>query len=185
MKQAWLCLLILLALVGGCGLDQHPVPHTEDGSRMDMRDAAYRADAMLDGTLDVVRPRVHWSHGETTVGMCDVTRRRAVMTAVSEYRRGSFLGVVDRYWRGSGYVIQAVNSSKEFPAIYAKSSDGFGISLSVGGRGQIFFEVDSPCVDRSAVPDPRTPANGPNYQGGPIPWPNVRDDFWSSSGSAL
>ncbi|MCA1216829.1 hypothetical protein [Streptomyces sp. 8L] len=152
---------------------------------MDMKEAAYRADAMLDGTLAVVKPRVSWSHGETTVGICDVTRRRAVMTEISEYRRGSFLGVVDRHWRRSGYAIKSVNPSKEFPAIYAQSPDGFGISLSVGGHGQIFFEVDSPCVDESAVPEPRTPANGPDYRGGPVPWPDVRDDFWSSSAADL
>ncbi|MEW2548983.1 hypothetical protein AB0910_24990 [Streptomyces sp. NPDC047002] len=152
---------------------------------MDMEEAAYRADAMLDGTFAAVRPAVRWTHGETTVGICDLTRRRAVMTEVSEYRRGAFLGVVDRYWRRAGYTVKSVHVSKEFPAIYAQAPDGFAISLSVGARGQVYFEVDTPCVERSAVPRPRTPSDGPDHQGGPVPWPNVRDDFWSSSGAAV
>ncbi|GAA3728783.1 hypothetical protein [Streptomyces tremellae] len=152
---------------------------------MNMQEAAEQADRMLDGTLDAVRPPVRWTHRPTTTGTCDVWRRRAVMTEISPQRRGAFLGVVERYWRGAGYEISSVRNSREFPAVYARSPDGFGISLTVGGRGQVFLEAATPCVRHSGVPRPRTPANGPDYQGGPVPWPNVRDDFWSSSGAAV
>ena len=109
-----------------------------------------------------------------------MTRRRVVMTEISEARRGGFLGVVERFWRQNDYVIKSVNTSRKFPAVYAQSAEGFGVSLSVGAGGQVFFEVDSPCVEESAVADSSSKPNGPNYGGGPIPRPNVHDDFWSS-----
>ncbi|MFE4639931.1 hypothetical protein [Streptomyces sp. NPDC056730] len=148
---------------------------------MNLQEAAERADGILDSTFRAIEPEVRWTHGETTAGSCDVTRRRAVMTAISEARRGSFLGVVERYWRQSDYVIKSVNSSVKFPAIYAQSADGFGISLSIGGEGQAFFEVDSPCVQESPVAAPASRPNGPDYSGGPIPRPDVHDEFWSSN----
>ncbi|WTK95770.1 hypothetical protein OG700_21215 [Streptomyces sp. NBC_01508] len=147
---------------------------------MNMQEAAERADSILDGTFRAIRPGVKWTHGETTVGSCDLSRRRAVMTIVSERQRGGFLGVVERYWRKSGYEITSVNSSQRFPAIYAKSLDGFGIRLSIGGEGQAFFEVATPCVEKSAVADPTAETDGHNYAGGPIPRPDIRDDFWSA-----
>ncbi|MER8088897.1 hypothetical protein ABTZ57_28240 [Streptomyces sp. NPDC094048] len=148
---------------------------------MDMQDAADQADKILDAVLKEVKPEVHWAHGPTSTGSCDVSRMRVVMTVVSEERRGSLLGVVDRFWRKSGYRIKAVNRDVEFPAIYAQTKDGFGVSLSIGGKGQAFFEVDSPCVNESEVKDPTTPPNGPAYEGVyPLPRPNVRSDFWSA-----
>jgi hypothetical protein len=181
-KTMALCLAgVVLA---GCGVAEG-LGGREAARTMDMQQAADRADRMLDGTLNALRPPVHWTHRPTTTGSCDVWRRRAVMTEISAERRGAFLGVVERYWRGAGYDITSVHNSRVFPAIYARSPDGFGISLTIGGKGQAFLEAATPCVEFSAVAEPRTPANGPDYQGGPVPWPNVRDDFWSSSGSAL
>ncbi|MFB7274738.1 hypothetical protein [Streptomyces sp. NPDC056244] len=174
-------LMLAGALLAGCA-GGGQLRDNEKGSEMNLQEAASRADEILDATFDAIKPEVRWTHGETTVGSCDVTRRRAVMTAISEARRGSFLGVIERFWRQSGYEIKSVNSSRKFPAVYAQSGDGFGISLSIGGGGQAFFEVDSPCVEESDVAQPATPANGPDYSGGPIPRPDVHDDFWSSLG---
>ncbi|KIF75751.1 hypothetical protein QR77_21415 [Streptomyces sp. 150FB] len=150
---------------------------------MNMQEAASRADLMLDDTFAAIKPEVVWTHGVTTAGSCDLSRRRTVMTEISEQRRGALLGLIDRFWRKSGYEITAVNNSEEFPAVYAKSVDGFGISLSIGGKGQAFFEVATPCVEGSAVAEPTTKPNGPDYRGGPIPRPNVRSDFWSAESS--
>lgn len=101
------------------------------------------------------------------------------MTVISAERRGSFLGLVDRFWR-SRYVIKAVNKDPDVPAIFAQTGDGFGVSLIIGGKGQAFFEVDSPCVRQSKVVAPATKPNGPEYVGGEvIPRPNVRSEFWS------
>nr|WP_328696162.1 hypothetical protein [Streptomyces sp. NBC_00342] len=55
------------------------------------------------------------------------------------------------------------------------------MTLSVGAKGQAFFEVDSPCVEESEVAESTTPPNGPSYEGVyPLPRPNVRSDFWSA-----
>ncbi|MER5279657.1 hypothetical protein ABT025_28530 [Streptomyces sp. NPDC002809] len=148
---------------------------------MNMQEAAERADVILDAVLDEIQPSVRWVHGPTTTGVCDVTRRRTVMTIVSADRRGSFLGLVDRFWQKSAYKIKAVNDDADVPAIFAQTKDGFGVSLIVGGEGQVFFEVDSPCVRESDVADPVAEPSGPNYAGAEvIPRPNVHSDFWSA-----
>ncbi|WNI26933.1 hypothetical protein [Streptomyces sp. ITFR-16] len=167
--------------MSGCGNKDGAV----DGNHvMDMQQAADRADGILDDVLNELKPGVQWAHGPTSTGRCDVSRMRVVMTIVSEQRRGSFLGVVDRFWRKSGYRIKAINKDAELPAIYAQTDDGFGVTLSVGGKGQAFFEVDSPCVEESEVAESTTPPNGPSYEGVyPLPRPNVHSDFWSAGAS--
>ncbi|WP_251060218.1 hypothetical protein [Streptomyces sp. ISL-100] len=147
---------------------------------MDMQEAAERADSMLDATLDAIVPEVQWAHDDTTAGSCDLTRRRTVMTVISEQRRGSFLGVIERFWKKSGYVITAVNSDADYPDIFAETPDGFGIDLTIGDKGQAYFEVNTPCVKKSKVAAPTAKPNGPDYAGVPIPRPNVRSDFWSA-----
>ncbi|MFG2559151.1 hypothetical protein [Streptomyces sp. NPDC048496] len=154
---------------------------SEKRTDMNMQGAAEHADRMLDAVLNAIEPEVQWAHGPTTTGSCDISRRRTVMTIVSAERRGSFLGVVDRFWRKSGYRIKAINNSTEVPAIYAQTNAGFGISLVFGGKGQAFFEVDSPCVKESDVAESTTRPNGPAYEDVyPLPRPNVHSDFWSA-----
>ncbi|WP_443060980.1 hypothetical protein [Streptomyces sp. NBC_00464] len=175
--------LILVALASSCTKDGAEVSGIE-GSRMDMQEAAERADGILDAVLAEIQPGVEWTHGPTTTGVCDVTRRRTVMTIVSAGRRGSFLGLVDRFWRKSEYRIKAVNDDVDVPAIFAQTGDGFGVSLIVGDKGQVFFEVDSPCVRESDVADPVAKPSGPSYAGiEVIPRPNVHSDFWSAGAS--
>lgn len=62
-------------------------PKDTKGKKMDMQEAAERADGMLDAVLKKIDPKVQWAHGPTTKGSCDVTRRRTVMTIVSADRR--------------------------------------------------------------------------------------------------
>ncbi|MGW1468249.1 hypothetical protein ACWCPT_28335 [Streptomyces sp. NPDC002308] len=148
---------------------------------MDMQEAADRADEILGSTIQAIDPEVYWTHGPSTSSSCDVTRRRVIMTVISADRRGSFLGVVDRFWRRSGYRIISVRGDVEVPAIYARTGDGFGISLTVGGDGQVFFEADTPCVQESEVADPTAKPNTPSYEGMEnIPRPNIHSDFWSA-----
>ncbi|MFC8591013.1 hypothetical protein [Streptomyces atroolivaceus] len=148
---------------------------------MNMQEAATRADVILDDVFDEIRPEVRWTHGPTTTGSCDVTRRRAVMTIVSAERRGNFLGVVERAWRSSGYRMKSINNDPDVPAIFAQTQDGFGVSLIVGGEGQVFFEVDTPCVAESEVAESTTRATAPTYEGMEhIPRPNIRSPFWSA-----
>ncbi|PVC91021.1 hypothetical protein DBP19_17470 [Streptomyces sp. CS090A] len=148
---------------------------------MDMQGAAERADRILDGILTEIEPDVRWVHGPTTVGSCTVTRRRTVMTIVSAQRRGNFLGVVDRYWRKSGYRLREINSHADAPAMYAETKDGFVVSLIVADKGQVHFDVDSPCVRESEVADPVRRATAPlDPEAEFIPRPNIHSDFWSA-----
>ncbi|MFB6871082.1 hypothetical protein [Streptomyces sp. NPDC056323] len=154
------------------------------GNSMDMQEAADRADGMLDDVLKAIDPEVQWAHGPTTKGSCDVTRRRTVMTIVSADRRQAFLDQIEKFWRAGDYRIKAKNKDEQFPAVYAVSKDGFGISVSIRAKGQAFFEADSPCVKESKVADSTSKPNGPAYKGVyPLPSPNVRSDFWSAGAS--
>ncbi|WP_327176616.1 hypothetical protein [Streptomyces sp. NBC_01335] len=104
------------------------------------------------------------------------------MTIISAQRRGSFLGVVERFWKSSGYRITSTNNSADFPAIFAVAEDGFEVALIVGGEGQVFFEADTPCVRESEVADPTSKPNTPSYEGMEnIPRPNIHSDFWSAT----
>lgn len=176
---------VAAALLAGCGL----LGGTKNGkgalAGMDMQGAAERADAMLYATVGAIKPEIEWVHDTTTTGSCDVTRYWTVMTIVSPQRRGNFLGVVEKFWKASGYRIDTVNPSKDMPAIYANSPDGFGISVLFGHEGQAFFEVTSPCVKESKVAAPTKVSNGPTYEGEEaVPTPNVRSDFWSAEAPA-
>ncbi|GHA74568.1 hypothetical protein GCM10010305_16730 [Streptomyces termitum] len=173
-------LILSGATLAGCGT------LTGEGATadMNMQEAADRADAILDGTLKAVVPEVQWAHHTWTSGSCTVTRRRKVMTIISEERRGNFLGVIERHWKRSGYEIFGVNASREMPAIFAKTSDGFQVSLSVKYKGQAVFTIDTPCVEESDVADPASKPNGPAYPYGEIPTPHVHSDFWSATAPA-
>ncbi|MFJ4965907.1 hypothetical protein ACIP6P_26275 [Streptomyces sp. NPDC088729] len=148
---------------------------------MNMQEAAEVADGILDATLGEIKPNVRWLHGPTTTGSCSVTRRRTVMTVISPKRRGSLLGVVDRFWRKGGYRIKAVNKDEDVPAIFAQTREGFGVSLIVADEGQVHFDVDSPCVRESEVAESTSRATAPLYEGAEfIPRPNIHSDFWSA-----
>ncbi|MFE3433415.1 hypothetical protein [Streptomyces sp. NPDC059171] len=151
---------------------------------MDMQGAAERADEILDGVLAEIEPSVDWVHGPTTTGSCTVTRRRTVMTVISPQRRGSLLGVVDRFWRNSDYRMTVINNDADIPAIYARTRDGFQVALIVADKGQVHFDVDSPCVRHSEVADSTSPATAylaPDAEF--IPRPNIHSEFWSATGS--
>ncbi|MGW1295296.1 hypothetical protein [Streptomyces sp. NPDC002533] len=173
-----ICVVVATGVLAGCGLLGGAESGNGAVAGMDMQGAAERGDAMFYATVGEIKPEIDWTHRATTTGSCDVTRYWTVMTVVSEQRRGNFLGVVERFWKASDYRIDMVNPSKELPTIIATSPDGFGIRVSFGYKGQGFFEVTSPCVDKSKVAPPTKLANGRTYEG-EIPTPNVRSDFWS------
>lgn len=179
--------LALAVALSGCG--------SEDGRArgggvsagkergMDMQEAAEQSDAMLDAVLKGIDPDVRWAHGPTTTRACGVTRRRTVMTVVSPELRQTFLDRAETFWRKNDYRIKAVNKDEKFPAVYAVTESGFGVSVSFRGKGQAFLEADSPCVKESKVAAPTAEPNGPAYKDVyPLPRPNVRSDFWSGTG---
>lgn len=174
---------LLAGLLTGCSVSADGEKRGEEAT-MDMQEAADRADAMLDATFGAVVPGIQWAHDDTTARNCDLTRRRVVMTIISEERRGSFLGVIERFWKRSGYRITQVSGDRENPAVFAKSSDEFQLVMMIGGKGQVFFRVTTPCVERSEVAEPTTKPSGPSYEGVDIPYPNVRSDFWSAGSPA-
>ncbi|MFI8433510.1 hypothetical protein ACIGJO_07140 [Streptomyces sp. NPDC079020] len=170
--------------LSGCGTESMRQSDGGKKSGMDMQQAAERSDEMLDAVLKGIEPEVEWAHGPTTTRACGVTRRRTVMTIVSAERREMFLDRVETFWRDSDYRIKAVNNDEVFPAVYAVTKSGFGISVSIRGKGQAFFEADSPCVKESKVADSTSEPNGKAYKGVyPLPRPNVRSDFWSAGAS--
>ncbi|MEU8562098.1 hypothetical protein AB0C45_11490 [Streptomyces cyaneofuscatus] len=178
-----LVLAFVLALSGCGNEDTTSGSSSRSGSGpMDMQEAAERSDAMLDAVLKAVDPDLQWAHGPTTTRACGVTRRRAVMTVVSADRRQTFLDRAEAFWRKSDYRIKAVNKDEVFPAVYAVTEAGFGVSVSFRGKGQAFLEADSPCVKESKVAPPTAEPNGPSYEGVyPLPRPQVRSGFWSGS----
>ncbi|EGE42725.1 MULTISPECIES: hypothetical protein [Streptomyces] len=174
------CAVVVVgALLAGCGLLGDAKNDKGTVSGMDMQGAAERADGMFYSTVEEIKPEIEWVHYTTTTGKCDVTRYWTVMTVVSEQRRGNFLGLVERFWKASDYRIDMVNPSKDLPTIIATSPDGFGVQVKFGYKGQAFFEVTSPCVEKSKVAGPKRVANGRAYEG-EIPTPNVRSAFWSA-----
>ena len=150
---------------------------------MNMQEAADRADRILDETFSSIKPPVRWVHGESTEGACDVSRRRAVVTVISESRRGSFLGVVERGWEKLGFRQIGVNKNLVSPATYFETPDGFRVRLLIGGGGQAFFEVATPCVEESPVSAPTSQTGGAERGSGPMPTPHVHSDFWSAGAS--
>lgn len=175
-------LVATLLLLAGCesGDGGSGFGNGGGGAGMNMQEAADRADEILDSTFSRIKPEVRWVHGESTEGSCDVSRRRAVVTVISAARRGSFLGVVERAWKGSGYRRLGVNANSESPATYFETPDGFRVRLLIGGGGQAFFEVATPCVDESPVAPPALAAGEEGHGGEPVPAPSVRSPFWSA-----
>lgn len=103
------------------------------------------------------------------------------MTVVSDQRRGSLLGVVDRFWRSSGYRMRMINNHVDAPAMYAETKDGFVVSLIVADKGQVHFDVVSPCVSYSEVDQSTSQATAPlDPEAEVIPRPNIHSDFWSA-----
>ncbi|GGP48510.1 hypothetical protein [Streptomyces sindenensis] len=181
--------VLVLALgvpLAGCGSESGSRGSTTSAGKetgVDMQEAAERSDAMLDAVLEGIDPDLQWAHGPTTTRACGVTRRRTVMTIVSAERRQTFLDRAENFWRKNGYRIKAVNKDEKFPAVYAVTKSGFGVSVSFRGKGQAFLEADTPCVKESKVAAPTSEPNGPAYENVyPLPRPNVRSDFWSGEG---
>ncbi|WP_328582967.1 hypothetical protein [Streptomyces sp. NBC_00370] len=184
--------VLLLVMVAGCGL-QSDADHVEKDRRgMNMQAAANQADMILQQTLSGIMPELRWNHGPSNESICtdfkngsrgtgSVKRRIAVMTVVSEARRGNLLGVVERNWKTRGYRITSVDDDKDLPAIFASTPEDFRMRVAVGGRGQFFFSITTPCFRESPVSAPATAPNTPDRAGEYPQPPDVQDDFWSSS----
>ncbi|WP_405830354.1 hypothetical protein [Streptomyces sp. NBC_01176] len=187
-----MCVVVIALAVTSCAAGDGDSEDSESSPKMNMQEAAERADGMVFDTLSSVDPSLHWTHDTSSSGDCtdfnndshgygSVIRNAVVMTDVSEVRRGALLGVIERRWKSKGYKITNVDSDQEFPAIDAAIGDGFSASLLVGEKGQFYLRVQTPCVEKSEVSAPGRKGNGRDYYGHEIPRPNVHDSFWSST----
>ncbi|MEV7088729.1 hypothetical protein AB0O07_23065 [Streptomyces sp. NPDC093085] len=185
----------LVVLTAGCGVSGAPWTQKEDdhmASKISLQEAAEKADAIMLGTFSSVRPPLNWVHDADTDSRCpdytidgkktgSATRRAVVMTMVSDERRGSLLGVLERTWKQKGYEITGTNPSKEHPAIFARTPEDFRMGVTVGDKGQFFFTVTTACYIESDVAPPKTKANGTPFEGEDVPYPSVHSDFWSAT----
>ncbi|MFJ3788527.1 hypothetical protein [Kitasatospora sp. NPDC090091] len=171
------------------------MPRGDQGAE-DQAAAANRCEALLQHTLDAVRPALTWQHGVPTAGEVMVghgtpdgtarwyvSRNRNILTVISPARRGALLGVVERHWRRSGYIISSVNADHEMPGLYATAVDGYRLGLDFGIAGNAYVTATSPPVERAEriSHPPGTPGIA-RYPGGHAdlaPVPSAFCPFWS------
>ncbi|GHH87084.1 hypothetical protein [Streptomyces capitiformicae] len=173
--------VMVVALATGCGVLGDNGSEGKNMSDMTMQQAAERADSILTETMTAIKPQVQWEHGIFTDLTCSVSRRVSVTTIISPERRGSFLGVVERYWEKQGFTHRTANKSTTNPATYFITPDQFQIRLLFGYQGQAHFEVTTPCVKKSAVAPPQPVSGVPEYDGSEPPLPSENSDFWSAN----
>ncbi|MHC5903795.1 hypothetical protein ACVNF4_07765 [Streptomyces sp. S6] len=189
LRSIFACTITFALSVSGCAGSFGD--SEKEARKVTMQQAAESADQIVRRTLSSVAPTLRWTHQTSTDMLCidalgyshgigTVTRRAAVMTKVSAERRGELLGVVERQWKKSGYKITSVNPSKEYPAIFAETPDGYRPGVVVGSEGQFFFEVTTPCAKKSDIARPKTTAAGQDYYERKTPAPNIDDPFWSA-----
>ena len=123
MRAARTSLVAALRLVlAGCGFVGAPGEETEKRSvsKINLQQATDKADLIMQGTLRAVQPELTWVHGPSLDRSCgdykvdgratgSMSRNVVVMTVVSKARRGSLLGLIERYWKSQGYTITSVN----------------------------------------------------------------------------
>ncbi|MGW3400587.1 hypothetical protein [Streptomyces zhihengii] len=190
MKHRILAVALAVFTLSGCGLVGGADSEGKD-RKMNMQQAGEQAEELLDGTLAAVSPAVKALRGPSNDPICtdfkndatgtgQVSRSRYVMTIVSAERRGNFMGVIERHWKNEGYEITAVRPHKEKPAIFARTPEGFEITVKIGREGQVIFNISSPCVTESEVTEPSTPPltpGSPEAKG----LPYIESPFWSAN----
>lgn len=179
------CVLLALVLAACQGKKE------QEESTMDMQQAGQRAEQILDGTMEAIRPPVKWVRGTPAETACStglnrptgtttVFRSRNILTVVSKERRGELLEQVRRYWKQQGVRDFDIDSDKDMPGIRATTADEFTVALQVGSIGNIFVRSGAGCVEGSEM---TLPAGMPGRPGGPKTEelkPREHSDFWSS-----
>ncbi|MFD0278084.1 hypothetical protein ACFVHB_29835 [Kitasatospora sp. NPDC127111] len=175
--------------------------HVQDQSQdqdQDQAGAANHCEALLQHTLDAIRPPLTWQPGVPTAGRTlppgdaapddpacwYVSRNRNILTVVSPARRGALLGVVERHWRRSGHLITSVNADHLMPGLYATTAHGYRLGLDFGTVGNAYLTATSPPVARAERigHPPGTPGIA-RHPGGPAdvaPRPSAFCPFWSA-----
>jgi hypothetical protein len=169
---------VLALLLAGCGTTGSASSSKESRSKMNLQEAADRADEILDEAFAAIKPPVEWTHRYSMPGDCYVDRDRAVMSIISAERRGSFLGVLERHWKSKGYKLVA--TSPNGLVAHFRTQDDFQLEVLIGPNGQAHLSVTTPCVAKSEVAQPTSEPNGKDYSKQELPAPNVKSPFWSS-----
>ena len=172
-------------------------PSPLDLAPMDLVRAGLRAEELLDDTLCGVRPAVAWQYGppgalcrpEPSDGgaLWTVMRTRNITTAVSFARLGALLGTVERHWLRRGWTLQAVIPDRRRPGMYARTPDGFQLSLDVGAAGNVYLGATSPPVHDASDARPHHPPGTPGTDEYPgtdgdlAPLPATVCPFWSAT----
>jgi hypothetical protein len=192
MKHRFVAVALAVLTLSGCGLiggDDKTGPKGKT-QNVNMQQAGDLAEKILDSTFAAIEPKVETQRGPSGDPICtdfkndstgtgQVIRRRHVMTVISAERRGSFMGVIERHWKKEGFEITTVRPSVERPAIFARSPEGFEVTVKIGDKGQAFFSVSSPCVTESEVTEPpreKLDPNSPEAKG----LPYIKSPFWSA-----
>ncbi|MFF6880501.1 hypothetical protein ACFY9S_35125 [Streptomyces sp. NPDC012474] len=178
MRERVAAAAVLALLLAGCDTTGSASSSNESQSKMNLQEAADRADKILDEAFAAIKPPVEWTPRYSMPGDCYVDRDRAVMTIISAERRGSFLGVLERHWKSKGYKLVA--TSPNGLVAHFKTQDGFQLEVLIGPNGQAHLSVTTPCVKESEVAQPTSKPNGPDYSKQELPAPNVKSTFWSS-----
>ncbi|GHH87088.1 hypothetical protein [Streptomyces capitiformicae] len=173
--------VMVIALATGCGVLGDNGSEGKNMSDMTMQQAAERADSILTETMTAIKPQVKWVHGISTDLTCSVSRRVSVTTIISPERRGSFFGVVERYWKKKGFTHRVSSNGSKNPSTHFLTTDQFQIQLLFGYQGQAHFQVTTPCVKKSAVAPPQPVSGVPEYDGSEPPLPSETSDFWSAN----
>ncbi len=181
MRKRVAAVATLALLLAGCGMTDSASSSKESQSKMNLQEAADRADRILDETFAAIKPPVQWTHRYSMPGDCYVDRDRAVMTIISSERRGSFLGVLERHWKSKGYSLVATGGNGL--VAHFRTPDDFQLEVLIAPNGQAHLSVTTPCVEKSEVAQPTSRPNGPDYSQQELPAPNVRSSFWSSTDS--
>ncbi|MFH9731394.1 hypothetical protein [Streptomyces sp. NPDC017260] len=185
MRKKVAAVATLALLLTGCGMTDSASSgkesRKEGQSKMNLQEAADRADQILDETFAAIEPPVQWTHRYSMPGDCYVDRDRAVMTIISAERRGSFLGVLERHWKSKGYSLVATGANRL--VAHYKTPDGFQLEVLIAPNGQAHLSVTTPCVEESDVAQPTSKPNGPDYSKRELPAPNVKSTFWSTDGA--
>ncbi|MFK8912296.1 hypothetical protein, partial [Streptomyces sp. YS-3] len=156
------CALLLAAALTGCGTgssgqSDQQVRQTQKAPKMNMQQAGEGSEKILDATLAAIQPPVKWAYGTPMQEACStdlneptgrttVTRSRNILTIVSPHRRGSLLGVVQRYWESAGFKVTSVRNDESMPWVRASRADGFSVSLQVGSVGNVFLSASFACA---------------------------------------
>ncbi|MGX8906338.1 hypothetical protein ACR820_14120 [Streptomyces netropsis] len=183
---------VALVALTSCGAAGEQSDKDAEKVKMNMQQAGDRAEALLTESIEAVVPAVQWDYFSSNEVACSgnlneatgtttVKRTRIITTKISEQRRGNFLGVVQGNWEKKGYELTGADADKDMPSLFAKTQDGFTISVEIGYKGAAYFSIASPCASDSPLSFPNGTPGKPGRPDAKVDQvPRHESEFWSS-----